>query len=344
LKEVRMSKREWKAEDLMRLGSGYWSAVALQAGVQTGLLLELVAGPAAADDLAQRLGLDPRATAQLCLGLKAIGVLEEGGQVLALHPDLVRFMDPDSPRSKVNYVRHMADMVPAWAQLARCVRTGKPVPPPDKPGERGEGQDPPERTHFYLAMRDIAVEQAPGLAGRMGLAGGQSLLDLAGGPGVYALTFAQETPGLEATVFDLPQAEPYFRREAARRPGGDKVGFIVGDYLKDGLGGPYDVIWVSQVLHGEGPGTCRELVAKAAGALKPGGALWVQEFLLGPEAPKHPWPALFTLNMLINTDDGQSYTVGEVIGFMEAAGLVDCAYLGPTKEGGPAALIKGVKP
>jgi len=285
-----MKKREWKAEDLMRLGSGYWSALAFQAGVQTGLLMALAAGPAPAGDLARRLGLDPRATAQLCLGLKALGVLEEGEGGLALHPDLVEFMDPDSPRSKVNYVQHMADMVPAWAQLARCVRTGKPVPPPDKPGERGEGQDPPERAHFYLAMRDIAVEQAPGLAGRMGLAGGQSLLDLGGGPGVYALTFAQETPGLEAAVFDLPQAEPYFRQEAARRPGGGQVGFIVGDYLKDDLGGPYDVIWVSQVLHGEGPATCRELAAKAAGALKPGGRCGCRSFCWAPRPPGTPGP------------------------------------------------------
>lgn len=68
-------------------------------------------------------------------------------------------------------------------------------------------------------MRDIARQQATGLAARLGLAAGQSLLDLAGGPGVYALTFADETPGLASTVFDLPGAEPFFREEAARHPG-----------------------------------------------------------------------------------------------------------------------------
>ncbi len=335
-----MGKPEWKAQDLTRLASSYWSTVTLQAGVQTDLLPRLTRGPATARDLARELGLDPRATAELCQALEAIGVLELQGEDYALHPDLVSFLDPDSPRSKVNYVLHMADMVPTWAQLASCVTTGKPV-------ERRVDQDSkesPGRTHFYLAMRDIAREQAPGLAARLGLAAGQRLLDLGGGPGVYGLTFADETPGLMATVFDLPGAKTAFDQEAALHQRGAEVAFIQGDYAQEPMGGPYDVIWISQVLHSEGPQACQELISKAAEALAPGGVLWVQEFYVGPQAPRNPWPALFSLNMLVNTPRGKSYTVEEVCGFMEKAGLQDCAYQGPTVEGGPSSLVKGVKP
>ena len=91
----------------------------------------------------------------------------------------------------------------------------------------------------------------------------------------------------------------------------------------------YDVVWLSQVLHGEGPGECRRLVAKATSALKPGGALWVQEFVVDTEAPEHSWPALFSLNMLVNTEDGQGYTAADICGFMEHAGLTGCAFDGP---------------
>ncbi|MCB2225316.1 MAG: methyltransferase domain-containing protein [Desulfarculaceae bacterium] len=335
-----MSKREWKAEDFMRLASGYWPTAALHAGVQTGLLPELSRGPATAEELAARLGLDADATQRLAGSLAALGVLSAEGDTFRLHPDLVPFLDPDGPRSLVNYAHHMADMMATWAQLADCVRTGKPVEREELP----DSKESPGRTHFYLAMRDIARGQAPGLAERLGLKAGQSLLDLGGGPGVYAHTFAEETPGLQAAVFDLPGARQAFDEEASRHPHGGEVGFITGDYRQDPLGGPYDVIWISQVLHGDGYDNCQALIDKAAAALKSGGVLWVQEFYVGPEGPKHPWPALFSLNMLLNTPEGRSYTVAEVCGFMEQAGLIACEYAGPTKEGSPAALVKGIKP
>jgi hypothetical protein len=71
--------------------------------------------------------------------------------------------------------------------------------------------------------------------------------------------------------------------------------------------------------------------------------LWVQEFVLDPVQPAHPWPALFALNMLINTQAGRSYTAAELSGFMEQAGLVEAHYAGPTKPGGPAGLMRGIK-
>ena len=120
--------------------------------------------------------------------------------------------------------------------------------------------------------------------------------------------------------------------------------FIAGDYQEAGLEGPYDVVWLSQVLHGEGPQECRALVAKAASALKPGGALWVQEFVVEPDAPGHPWPALFSLNMLVNTEEGQGYTAPEICGFMAQAGLTGGAFEGPTREGSLASLVRGYKP
>jgi ubiquinone/menaquinone biosynthesis C-methylase UbiE len=192
-------------------------------------------------------------------------------------------------------------------------------------------------------MRDIARQQARGLAARLGLAAGQSLLDLAGGPGVYGLTFAEETPGLAVTVLDLPGAEPFFREEAALHPAAAGVAFRPGNYEQADLGGPYDVVWLSQVLHGEGPDKCEALLAKAASALRPGGELWVQEFVV-QEMGGHPFCSLFSLNMLINTQHGQGYDAAQLGGMMTAAGLAEVEFVGPTREGAPAALMRGRKP
>lgn len=337
-----MSPKQWKPQDVSRLAHGFWMSSALQAAVRTGIAARLATkGPATPEELAAELSLDPRATRILVIATHAMELTVKQGEAYALAPGLETLLDPEAPRSLNNMVLHMADLMPVWAQLADCVRSGKPVKRPEKKADNGE---PAGRAHFYRAMRDIARQQAKGTAARLGLASGQSLLDLAGGPGVYGLTFADQIPGLMATVFDLPGAQLYFQEEAALHERGGEVRFIAGNYEKDDLGGPYDVVWLSQVLHGEGPGECRRLVAKAASALKPGGALWVQEFVVDTEAPEHSWPALFSVNMLVNTEDGQGYTAADICGFMEHAGLTGCSFEGPTREGSPASLVRGYKP
>jgi hypothetical protein len=334
----------WGGDQVRALSSAYWQACALHALVQTGLAGELAKGPAAPAELCARLDLDARGTGLLLTALTTLGLLERRGSanapVYALVPEALPAFTPGSPGDVSNAVLHMADMVADWAKLAECVRSGRPV---DRAApEPGSGPSP-GRTHFYRAMRDIARQQAPGLAARLGLHAGQSLLDLAGGPGVYGLTFAEETPGLAATVLDLPGAEQFFREEAARHPGAAGVVFRAGNYEEADLGGPYDVVWLSQVLHSEGPEECRRLLARAVQALKPGGTLWVQEFVV-QETGGHPFSALFSLNMLVNTEHGQSYDAAQLGEMMTGAGLAQVELAGPTREGSPAALMRGQRP
>ncbi len=330
----------WDAKRLTDLANAYWSSCALHAAVRTGLAAELAKGPASLERLASRLGLSPRGLEPLLTSLLTLGLLGKQGDAYHLNPEAAPFLDPASPHDLSNLILHMADMVPTWAELDRCVRTGKPVEREQEPYNK----QTPQRRHFYRAMRDLARQQAPDLAARLGLKPGQRLLDLGGGPGVYAYTFAAEVPGLRVTVFDLPGARPHFEQEAAAHPGAKGVEFQEGDYRRDELGGPYDVVWLSQVLHGEGPDECQRLVQKAAAALGPGGVLWIQEFVVDPQGKGHPFAALFSLNMLVNTPAGRSYTARELDRFMTRAGLERTENLGPVQEGSPAMLLRGFKP
>lgn len=332
-------REPWTAPMIMGLSQAYWQACALQAAVQGGVSARLARGPASLDDLSNELGLSWRGLKALLTALLTLGVLEKEGESYGLHPQAARFLTPGSPDDQSNAILHMADMVADWAKLEWCVKTGQPVE-----RERVTGSvETQESAHFYRAMRDIARQQAPGLAARLGLKAGQKLLDLGGGPGVYAYTFSAEVPGLEASVFDLPGARVHFKEEAGAHPGAGQVKFIEGDYQKDDLPGIFDAIWLSQVLHSEGPEECERLVQKAADALAPGGALFIQEFIVDPEGKGHPFAALFSLNMLVNTKAGCSYSAEELSDFMALAGLEQIENLGPTREKAPAGLLRGVK-
>ncbi|MFH1033329.1 MAG: methyltransferase [Pseudomonadota bacterium] len=329
----------WNTQRIQATASAYWESCALHAAVRTGLTAALAQAPAKAAELSARLELDPRGLFVLLRALLGLGLLRQEGELYALDPEAAPCLTPGQPTDMSNSILHMADMVGDWAKLAECVRQGRPV---EHPEHHGPGPNP-QREHFYRAMRDIARQQAKGLAARLGLKAGQRLLDMGGGPGVYALTFSQEVPGLEATVYDLPGAEPFFREEAANHPGA-RVAFFQGDYLQDPVlgGGPYQVAWLSQILHGEGPQQCLAMLRKATAALAPGGELWVQEFVA--QVAGHPFAGLFGLNMLVNTQEGQAYSRQELLDMLTQAGLERAEYLGATKEGGPAGLVRGRKP
>lgn len=332
-------REPWSASLITGLSQAYWQACALQAAVQSGITARLAQSPASLDELSHELALSRRGLRALLTALLTLGLLSKEGQVYALHPKAAPFLTPDSPDDQSNAILHMADMVTDWAKLEWCVKTGQPVE-----RERVTGSvETAQRAHFYRAMRDLARQQAPGLAQRLGLQPGQKLLDLGGGPGVYAYTFSAEVSGLEAAVFDLPGARTHFEEEAAAHSGKGAVEFIEGDYHKDNIPGLYEVIWISQVLHGEGPEECERLVQKAAKALAPGGTLWVQEFVVDPEGKGHPFAALFSLNMLVNTKKGCSYSADEITDFMALAGLENIEYMGPTREKSPAGLVRGQK-
>lgn len=85
--------------------------------------------------------------------------------------------------------------------------------------------------------------------------------------------------------------------------------------------GPYDAVWMSHILHGEGPDDCAQLITHAADALAPGGRLAIHEFILDDDRKGPLFATLFSLNMLIGTEHGRAYTDGEIRAMMGDAGL-----------------------
>jgi len=123
-------------------------------------------------------------------------------------------------------------------------------------------------------------------------------------------------------VCDLPTTRAFAERTIAAHGLTDRITFAPADYDSDPLPGGFDAAWLSHVLHGESPTAAATLLRKAAAALKPGGLLLVQEFILDDSRDGPLFPALFSLNMLVGTPGGQAYSGAEIAGMLEAAGAV----------------------
>lgn len=331
--------RQWTASSLIALSGQYWESCALQAAVRLDVFSPLAEGPLEVEELAARVGCAPEPAARLITALCALGLLRREGATCALEPGARRWLCRDSPDYVGHIIEHHRHLMPAWARLDEAVRSGLPV----RARTSVETSDEAERTSFLMGMRNIADAQAARSVPQIDLSGRRRLLDLGGATGAYAIHFCRANPGLTATVFDLPTTRPFAEKVIEEEGMADRVRFVGGDFTRDGLPGEFDVAWLSQILHGEGMEASRRLVIKAARALAPGGLLLIQEFILDDDRNGPVHPALFDLNMLVGTPEGQSFTEAELALMMEAAGLASIRRL-PVQLPQGCGIMAGVVP
>jgi ubiquinone/menaquinone biosynthesis C-methylase UbiE len=128
-------------------------------------------------------------------------------------------------------------------------------------------------------------------------------------------------PGAEITVFDTPETLRVTRTILREKGASRRIRLLEGDFLKDRLGEPYDLVWISQILHAYSEKECVAVLRKVRRALAPGGRVAVQEFLLKEGKTAPPGPAFFSLHMAAVTDGGRAYTAREIASMLESAGF-----------------------
>ena len=311
----RQMNRDWSRGQLLATSSAYWRGCALQAGVRLGVFTALHEGPVHLEEIAARIDADGRGTELLLNALAAMGLLVKEGRRYANTPAAEEFLSRASDRYMGHIILHHHHILDGWAQLDQAVRLGVPV------RKRSYGEAV-ERESFLLGMFNLAMGIAPRLCPQLDLAGRSRLLDLGGGPGTYAIHFCLANPGLSAVIFDLPTTEPFARQTIGKFGLAERIAFAGGDFNEDPIsGGPYDAAWLSHILHSHGPEECRRLIARAVAALAPGGLILIHEFILENTRDAPEFPALFSLNMLVNNPAGRSYSEEELTDMLRAAGV-----------------------
>ncbi|KAA0894993.1 methyltransferase [Oryzomonas rubra] len=302
--------------ELLQLSGSYWSTCTLHAGVKLDVFTPLADRSLTVSQLARLIAADERGLDMLLNALTAMDLLSKEEGTFRATPFSAEYLSTTSDTYMGHIIMHHHHLVVGWSRLDEAVKNGAPVRRRSSHEARAA-----ERESFLLGMFDLASLLAPKVAAQIELNGRRRMLDLAGGPGTYAIHFCKRNPDLTAVIFDLPTTRPFAEQTVDRFGLSGRIAFRAGDITTDDIGTGYDVIWVSHLLHSEGPAACAAIVAKAAAALNDGGLLLIQEFILNDNrvAPLHP--ALFSLNMLVGTPAGKAYAQGELQEMMKAAGL-----------------------
>lgn len=313
-----MQTTNWTIPELLQLSGGYWGACALHAGVKLDIFTPLAGRELTAPEVAAACSTDSRGTAMLLDALSAMHLLEKSAAGYRCTPFAAKALSRSSPGYLGHIIMHHHHLMASWALLPEAVRSG--VPQRDRVSLSDDSQI---RESFLMGMFNLASQLAPSIAQQLDLQGRRRLLDLGGGPGTYAIHFCRQYPQLSAVVYDLPTTRAFAERTIASFDLEDRIAFAAGDFQADTVPEGFDVAWLSHILHGEGPDGCATILRKGVEALEPGGMLYVQEFILDNAKDGPLFPALFSMNMLVNTVDGRSYSEQELSEMMAAAGLRD---------------------
>ena len=309
-------KNEWTAAALLKTSSAYWRGCALQAGVRLGIFTVIHDRTMQPAEVADLIDADLRGTVFLLNGLSAMGLLVKEDNLYRNTPETLRLLCRESPAYIGHIILHHHHILDGWAQLHEAVQTGAPV------SQRSFGEEV-ERESFLMGMFNLAMGIAPEIADQVNLSGRKRLLDLGGGPGTYAIHFCLANPELSGVIFDRPTTEPFARETVARFGLTDRIAFAGGDITTTDHvpAGPYDVAWLSHILHSNGPEQCRQIIDKTVAALEPGGVIFVHEFILDNNKASPEFPALFSLNMLVNNPAGRSYSEEELTTMLHDSGV-----------------------
>lgn len=302
--------------ELLKLSGGYWSSCALHAGISLDLFSHMKEEPRTAADIARIIAGDQRGITMLLDALTSLELLEKHDNSYQVTTFSAKYLSKQSEHYLGYIIQHHHHLMTGWNRLDEAVRNGAPVGI-----SPSHTDDETIRENFLLGMLNMASQAAPLVVPAIDLSERRRLLDLGGGPGTYAIHFCRHNPELRAVIYDLPTTRKFATRTVERSGLSDRISFVSGNITNDHIGSGFDVVWISQLLHSEGPQSAETILKKAVQALAPDGLLLVQEFILDDTRISPPFPALFSLNMLINTEAGQSYSQGELIDMLTRAGV-----------------------
>ena len=306
---------------IIALASAYYGSAVLFAALEHDLftVVQSVGASATAANVAQRMGTDERGVRLLLDACVAIGLMEKQEDVYANPPATRMTLVSGAPHDLTRAIRYNRDVYPAWGRAGELVRTGKPVESP----EIHLGEDKARTRRFVMSMHGRAMGIGRDVIPMLDLTACRAVLDLAGGPGTYAVMMAQANPKLTCVTVDLPGVSAVAAELVGASDVASRVTCRAGDYHTDTYEAEaYDAVTIFGALHQESPTQIRDILARAYSALKPGGLIYILDMMTDATHTAPTFSALFALNMALTTEHGWVFSDDELKGWLCESGFV----------------------
>jgi len=326
-------------ERLMQFGSAYAPPLIIGAAVANKVFDTLAGGAKNVEEMSRQTGASVRGLRAIMNALVGLELLKKSGDEYALTPESEAFLVANKPGTLAGFFSmNRVRLMQHWLKLDEIVRTGRPA---EARNQEGPG------TEFFSVLVENIIPMSHGsalaLADHLKLADATNevrVLDLASGSGIWGIVLAQKSTRVQVTAVDWVGMIPTTKRITQKFGVEDRFKFIEGDLLEADFGEGYDIATLGHILHSEGEDRSRKLLKKTANALKSGGTIAIGEWLVNDERTEPLNGLMFAVNMLVNTESGDTFSFNEIKRWLEEAGFKNARTL---EAPGPSPLVLATK-
>jgi len=291
-------------------------ARSIMAGAELNIYGTLGKNKMSAEEVAKKCNTHPMATRQLLDCLVGIGYLQWANDQYWIKPKYHKWLLKEYDSNLIDKLRFQVYEWNWMAGLEDYVKTGKSQ-------DLHSTATPEEWKSYQAGMRDLSVNSAKEMAGKIPISkGATQLLDTGGSHGLYSIELCRKHPSLHSTILELPDAMEAASAIGAKYDDTKRIQYKAGNALNDDLGKEqYDMVMINNVVHHFTPEQNQMLAKKVAAALKPGGIYGIGEFIRS-DKPGEGGVGPATCNLYFSmTSFSGTWSIPEMESWMKEAGL-----------------------
>ncbi len=310
-----MSSKLRNKKEIQDIASGFQKSRILLSAFELNIFSVIEGNSYNAKEISEKINCSLRGTTKLLDALVAIGILHKAGTSYFNTELGSRYL----VKGKDEYMAglgHTSDTWNMWHNLTDAVKSGTMVNYSEI-NERG-----PEWLEYFIgAMHSRGVYQASIFSNILDFNGVNKILDLGGGSGAFLNSFLDKAKEAKGVLFDLPNVIPISKKFVEKSANSNRIEFVEGSFETDDIGSGYDFIFLSAIIHMLSYEANKSLIIKCADALNENGKIVISDYIVSEDRTRPERGALFAINMLVDTSEGDTYTEQEVNEWAENAGL-----------------------
>ena len=337
----RPKKDQVTPERLMQFGFAYAPPLIIGAAVSNKVFDSIASGAKTVAQLSKETGAPARGLRAIMNALVGLELLKKNRrEKYSLTPESTAFLLSDKPSTQAGFFGTiLPQLISRWLRLTDVVRDGQPAVAVN---QETEG------TEFFSQLVEniipMSYPSAQALGHHLKIAKAKSevrVLDLAAGSGIWGIALTQKSPRVRVTAVDWAGMIPTTKRITQKFGVADRFNYIEGDLLEANFRNGYDIAILGHILHSEGEERSRKLLKKTFNALKSGGVIAIAEWLVNDDRTEPTHSLMFAVQMLVNTERGDTFSFNEIKGWLEEARFKRVRKL---EAPGPSPLILATKP
>lgn len=267
------------------------------------------------EEVSKIINTDNRATNRLMNALCGMGILRKVKEKFYNTDLSSKYLVEGKPDFMGN-LYHTNHLWNTWNYLTDSVKKGTSFTGDQNKKEKEDWVD-----SFIAAMHYRGVKQAKLLAMMIDLSNTKKMLDIGGGSAAFSMELVKRNPDMKAVVLDLPHVIPLTKQYVEKEGLTNSFSFIEGNYLNKDFGNGYDIILLSAIVHINSYEQNKMIIKKCSDSLNPNGMVIINDFIMNENRIQPYHGAVFSLNMLVGTSSGDTYTEEEMREWLKAAGF-----------------------